>query len=98
MPKLNTSQLRHSNLPGECEQDLIQELGELRDNEFYMSAGIPTPVNRSRSERGLARIQRTVEQLNELKNKLPCEACQTEIERLMRLQKEAIQSIQAVIS
>ncbi len=98
MPVLNTSQLQHSNLPGECEQSLLQELAGLGDNEFYMSAGVPAPINRARSERGLARIQRIVEQLNELKNKLQCEACQAEIERLMRLQEEAIQSIQGVIS
>ena len=95
---LITLQPQHSNLPGECEQSLIQELAELGDNEFYLSAGILAPVNRSRSERGLVRIQRLVGQLRELENKLRCEACQADIERLMRLQEEAIQSIQAVIS
>ncbi len=95
---LNTAQLQHSNLPGECEQSLIHELAKFGGNEFYMGAGVPTPATRSRSERALARIRRIVEQLNELKNKLSCAACQADIERLMRLQEEAIQSIQAVIS
>lgn len=85
---------RHTNQLGTCQAKRIQTLAELCDNEYYMSAGGPTLGDLERAKRGLRRIKGYLRELEALKLEVECPSCRQEIERVIALQKQAIQEIE----
>jgi hypothetical protein len=93
----------HTNIPSECEQQLIQELAELADHEYYMlgmgpdfGAGEnPDPDRRrGRYVRGRARMLETIAQMRELQSRLKCKACLMELSKQIQLQTQGLREIE----
>ena len=89
-------ELQHTLVAGSCETSKIADLGETADNEYYMSAMKTNELSRARALRGRYRIQKIVEDLIALRAILSCAACVVELDRQIKLQKEAIQEIDHV--
>lgn len=86
-------QEKHNHNPNECYQERVQELAELCDHEFYMSA-FPFVTNKERAERGRKRILQAVEELKELHANMKCFACLEEINKQIKLQEDGLKEIE----
>ena len=83
--------MEHSQVPNECYQEQIQELAEICDNEYYLSA-LPS-TNKERVERGRKRITQAIKDMRELQQNVLCLACQDEITRQISIQEEGLKEI-----
>jgi len=61
-----------------------------------MSAAGSPIGSRERAERGRAKIQQWIHELEMLKEQIDCPACRQEIDMQVTLQKEALREIEAV--
>ena len=86
----------HTDNTIECQHNLIQELVEQCDHEYYLSALAPPVGNRERAERGRARITASMERLKMLAEELECSACHDEIATQIALQGDALLEIERV--
>jgi len=67
---------KHTSVPIECQQTAIQEISEIGDNEYYLSALNTTNRDVERARRGRIRIINNLEKLKELQRIVKCPACQ----------------------
>jgi hypothetical protein len=88
---------QHSDEIGACQLERIRTIASLCDNEYYMSAARSPIGSHNRAERGYARIQQWIRELQALKEEVSCPACQKEIESQLALQKEAIREIERLL-
>ena len=83
----------HTYIPHECHREYIQELAEICDNEYYMSA-LPSVTNKERASRGKQRIEKILEKLKELRQNIKCVACLKEINKHIMLQEEGLKEFE----
>jgi hypothetical protein len=89
--------VEHTNDPIGCHQQEIQDIAESADNEFYMSApGPQNGINRERAKRGRNRIVQYISDLEKLRQTVTCPACQQEIDRQIKLQRDGVLGIDQV--
>ncbi len=88
--------MQHTNIPLECQYQLIQELAEQCDTEYYMSALGPPQGNSERARRGRTRILENIDRLKSLEMVVKCPACNTEIVKQIQLQTEGLREIEKV--
>jgi hypothetical protein len=78
-----------------CYKDQVQELAELCDHEYYMSA-LPHATNKDRSMRGHLRISDAVEEFKKLLEITECKPCRDKIINQIMLQEENLREIEIV--
>ena len=88
--------LEHSHVPNDCFQELIQEISEKCDHEYYMSASPSPMTNKERAMRGRARILMAVEEFKRLLEITKCAPCRDEISNQITLQQEGLRGIKEV--
>ncbi len=93
---VSPADVQHTKISSECQADLIQELAENCDNEYYMSAGGPDLGNKDRAKRGLVQILTDIERFKILEKELVCPACLAEVNRQLQLQAEGVVEIKNV--
>jgi len=93
----------HTNIPSECEQQLIRELVELADHEYYMlglgpdfgvGEGSDPDRRRERYVRGHKRVLETIARMRELQSRLKCKACLMELATQLQLQNQGLREIE----
>ncbi len=83
----------HSRIPLECQQARTQEIAEICDNEYYISASPPN-MDRERAARGRDRIVQGITELQKLLSSVKCAPCQYEIRKQITLQSKGLNEIE----
>lgn len=86
----------HTLISSECERALIQEISEIGDNEYYLSASGPPYGNIERAKRGRKRILENIEKLELLKEQIKCLASRSLVLEQITSHTQAIHEIDNV--
>jgi hypothetical protein len=93
----------HTNIPSECEKQLIRELTELAIHEYVMlDLGSDTGVrgssdpdrNHERYVRGYKWLKEVITRMRELQSHLKCKACLMELSGQLKLQTKNLRTIE----